>query len=63
MAIFCNLAVNKTGLRPVSTTVLELFMKPGFIKKVVSGIAKRKSIGLDGLQTTEKTAVKEKRKI
>ena len=54
---------NKTGLRSVSRTAQELLMEMECIKKVVSGIAKRQSIGLDGLQTTEKTAVKEKRKI
>ena len=46
MAIFCNLAVNKTGLRQVSTTVQELVMKPGVINKEVSGIAKRRLVSL-----------------
>ena len=54
---------NKTGLISVSRTAQELVMERECIKKVVSGIAKKKSIGLDVLQTTEKTAVKEKRKI
>ena len=54
---------NKTGLISVSRTAQELVMERECIKKVVSGIAKKESIGLDVLQTTEKTAVKEKRKI